>query len=136
MGHDHHRGRLVWGLLLATLLMAGLAMSARAQSDCRVEVVEGWHTGAGTATIIMRNGGSPCGGTLYTVPKQKVAVDKMIVVVPPKNGVVVVAVPRFAYTPNAGFVGEDRFELSAEGPGRAKGNRLTLSGVVLVRVEP
>jgi hypothetical protein len=73
---------------------------------------------------------------LHTVPPQKIAVDKIAVISPPKSGVVVVTVPRFEYTPNTGFTGDDSFELSAEGPGGPKVGRITLRGVVFVRVEP
>jgi hypothetical protein len=121
--------------VLVTLVTIGFGTSVTAQEYCRVQLAQGWHTGAGTATIVMRNTGKPCSGTLYAVPQQNIPVDKITVLSPPKNGVVVVAVPRFAYTPNPGFTGEDRFELSAEGPERTRG-RITLKGTVIVRIEP
>jgi hypothetical protein len=124
---------LVLSLLLGPASRFGIAVASQ---HCRVQIVQGWHTGAGTATIVMRNVGAPCGGALYTLPQRSVAVDKIVVLVPPKNGTVTVEVPRFGYTPNQGFAGEDRFELSAEGPGPARGDRISLRGVVTVRVEP
>lgn len=75
-------------------------------------------------------------GALYTLPQTRVAVDKISVITPPKNGVVVLDVPKFGSTPNPGCSGDDRFEVSAEGPAGPKAGRITLRGTVFVRVEP
>ena len=132
------RDRRWWSAACVVLLLAVLSSGSiiAAEGDCRVQLVQGWHTGAGTATITMKNTGRPCGGALYTVPQTKVAVDKMTVISPPKDGIVVLDVPKFGYTPNPGFSGDDRFELSAEGPAGPKAGRITLRGTVFVRVEP
>jgi len=136
MRYHPERRHLICVSLLVLPVALGLGMTAIAAEQCRVQTAQGWHTGAGTATIVMTNSGKPCGGALYAVPQQNIPVDKITVVSPPKNGVVTIAVPRFAYTPNPGFTGDDRFELSAEGPERSRGGRITLRGTVLVRVEP
>ena len=135
MRHYPERRTLRWIGLLMLPVALGLGMPAIAANHCRVQVTQGWYTGAGTATIVMTNTGQPCGGALYAVPQQNIPVDKITVVSPPKNGVVTIAVPRFAYAPNPGFVGDDRFELSAEGPERSRVGRITLRGTVLIRVE-
>ncbi len=132
-------GRRLWTVTCVALVAAMLSPRfgiAAAVHDCRVPRIHGWQTGAGTATITMRNTGKPCGAELYTIPQQKIAVDKIAVISAPKSGVVVVTVPRFEYTPNTGFTGDDLFELSAEGPAGPKAGRITLRGTVFVRVEP
>lgn len=130
------RWRPAFCVALFLAVLSSGSITTAAEADCGVQLVQGWHTGAGTATITMKNTGKPCGGALYTLPQTKVAVDKITVISPPKNGVVALDVPKFGYTPNPGFLGDDRFELSAEGPGGPKAGRITLRGTVFVRVEP
>ncbi|MGH2405301.1 MAG: Ig-like domain-containing protein [bacterium] len=84
----------------------------------------------------MKNIGKPCEGTLYTIPDQGVVVDAIKVVSEPKNGTISIKAPKFFYTAHAGFSGRDRFELSAEGPDREKGQRIKLKGEVTVQVNP
>jgi len=83
----------------------------------------------------MRNTGQPCEGTLYADPDARIFADTLQVVSQPSYGTVSVSPPRFSYTPNAGYVGRDRFELRGAGGARG-GRRITLGGEVTVLVNP
>jgi hypothetical protein len=120
--------------LLAIVLAPVIA--AAPEPGCKVQLSRGWSTHNGTGTIIMRNVGRPCGDVLYTVPEANIAVDSMTVDVAPQKGTVKVEVPKFLYTPQAGFIGRDRFTLSAAGPDRNRQMRVTLKGEIIVQVEP
>jgi len=133
----HLTHSLRWVGLPATFLTLGLVqLSVAAQDHCRVQLSRGWSQGAGKGTIVMRNDGKPCGIAMYSVPDASIPVDAIKVVSPPKNGAVSINVPRFSYTPNHGFTGNDRFELSAEGLDQERRQRIALKGEVTVRVDP
>lgn len=106
-----------------------------ADDACRVELSRGWSSGTGTGKIVMKSTQKRCGEALYTLPMDKVAVDVIQVVKPPQNGTITIEVPKFFYSPKAGFTGADRFTLRAEGPDR-DGRRLKLMGEVTVQVDP
>lgn len=123
--------------LLTVLHTLGLGpLPIFADSHCQVQLGRGWTGNAGKGTIVMKNIGKPCEGTLYTIPDQGVVVDAIKVVSEPKSGTISIKIPKFFYTANAGFSGRDRFELSAEGPDREKGERIKLKGEVTVQVNP
>lgn len=127
---------LIWAGVLLILLVLGPGSSpVIAESHCQVSLGRGWANSTGQGSIIMRNTGQPCVGTLSSDPAAGIVVDTLRVVSPPRNGVVSVNAPRFSYTPNPGYVGRDRFELSAEGPLRG-GRRIKLGGEVTVQVNP
>ena len=123
--------------LLAMLLTFGFGSSAVvAESPCHVQLSRGWATGNGKGTIVMKKDGKLCGSTLHSVPDYGIPVDTIQVLIEPKNGKMSVDVPRFFYTPNPGFAGRDRFELTAEGLSREGRQRIKLKGEVTVQVDP
>jgi len=130
-------GRLfTWGVLSWLVALSLGPAPAIADDHCRVQLSRGWSQGAGQGTMVTKKNVKACGATLYTVPEANVVVEAIKVESPPKNGTVRIEVPRFFYTPKRGFVGRDRFELSAEGPDQARGQRITLKGEVTVQVDP
>ena len=125
-----------WVIVVTSILILGAGRaSAIAEDECRVELSQGWSGGTGTGKIVMKNNQKPCGSALYTVPLDKRPVDTIQVAKPPQNGSITIEIPRFFYTPKAGFAGSDRFTLRAEGPDR-DGRRLKLMGEVTVQVNP
>jgi hypothetical protein len=125
----------VW--LRASLAIALTPVAAAApDAACKVQLSRGWSTHSGTGTITMRNVGKPCGDALHTVPEASIPVDSITVEVAPQKGTVKIEVPKFLYTPQAGFVGRDRFTLFAAGPDRNRQLRVTLKGEIIVQVEP
>lgn len=126
-----------WTAFLITLLLFGAGpLFAAADPDCRVQLSRGWSGGTGTGTIVMKNNGKACGATLYSAPDAEIAVESIQVVRSPQNGTVAIEVPKFLYTPKAGFAGRDNFKLAAEGPNRERRGRVTLGGEVAVEVKP
>jgi hypothetical protein len=125
-----------WSVLFALVTLGTGSSSATADDHCRLQLGRGWAQGAGKGAMVIKNNGKACGASLYTVPEANVAVEAIKVDLPPKNGTLKIEVPKFLYTPRSGFTGRDRFELSAEGPDRVRGQRITLKGEVAVQVDP
>jgi hypothetical protein len=126
-----------WMLFLVVLLLVfGVSgPSAMADDECRVDLGRGWSAGTGAGKIVMKNNQKRCGSSLYTVPQDQIVVDAIQVAKPPQNGTIAIEIPKFFYTPKAGFAGSDRFTLKAEGPD-AGGRRVKLMGEVTVQVNP
>lgn len=126
-----------WTALWIILLLFGVGPSfAAADPDCRAQLSRGWSGGTGTGTIVMKNNGKACGTIMYSAPEAGIAVESIQVVRPPQNGTVAIEVPKFLYTPKAGFAGRDTFKLAAQGTNQDRRGRVTLGGEVTVEVKP
>ncbi len=123
----HHRGAS-FGSLMAVIIVAFGTASAATNDHCKVQLGRGWSSLTGRGAITMRNVGKPCGDILYSVPETRIPVDSITVEVAPQKGAVRIQVPRFFYTPQAEFVGRDRFTLVAEGPNPVGQMRVRLKG--------
>ncbi len=120
--HKASRGFSIAGLAILSLMLGSVSAEA-----CKVSLSRGWSKGGGTGTLVMQAGGKDCGGTLYTRRSQPATSAK--VVKAPKNGRVATSGGSFAFTPNAGFRGQDSFSISGGGSG------IGLSGTVSVTVQ-
>jgi hypothetical protein len=115
--------------------MAGLAAGlAAAQSPARCAVPS--FRGAGGqfgayATMTVMNDGQPCSSTIYVDPESRTPPDQLRIVTAPSNGTLTVTQPHTVnYTPNAGFVGADRFAYA--GAGRGRGSQLVQLSVTVL----
>jgi hypothetical protein len=125
----------VWSVVVgATLIFSTSYTAATAEIECKIDLGRGWSSGTGAGKLTVKNNQKRCGDTMYVVPENRIPVDTIQIVKPPQNGTVTIEAPKLFYTPKPGFVGQDRFTLSAEGP--ADRGRVKLMGEVTVQVNP
>jgi len=118
----------------SVLLAVAFSVSSFALAQaCSVDLGRGWSRGGGSGTLVMGAGEKACGGTLWVVPDARIA-KAIAVTAAPANGKLTARGGSFAYTPNKGFKGADRFNLSAQGPDKS-GAMTTLTGSVSVTVQ-
>lgn len=114
-------------------LMGVLLASSVAASACEVKISRNWASvRGGFATVVLAPNAPPCGATLPAPRLGTVLAVRLAG--GPAHGRVTVSAAAFAYEPNPGFIGEDRFTLVASGQSRG-GRHLRMRGVVTVIVQ-
>ena len=141
---DRRRGALAMRLdLVLAVALAGwtcLAPAlAAAQSSARCSIPS--FRGAGGqfgayATMTVMNDGKACSFAIYVDPESRTPPDQLRIVTAPSNGTLTLTQPHTVnYTPNAGFVGADRFAYAGSGLARG-GHLVQLSVTMSVTVLP
>ncbi len=100
---------------LAALTAVPVAVGPRPHPVCQVSLGRYWVAAVGSGSMTVSRDSEGCSAQLFAKPAMNLPAGQARVREPPRNGRVEVRGNSFAYIPNAGFTGVDRFVIVADG---------------------